>query len=305
MPPAAATNKLLSETTRLRQDIEATRRFYLLWLLAGVLSTASLVTGIVYQLRPAMSYEYVIIVTSVIISVVLAQVLNVFFRRAGNAVFVQGMAKAGGLRYNANGAFSMAAIRAHKIIPAYDDCDIEHGFSGPIQNAPVSFQEVSLSNLLQTPGHEIRRRDYTRFRGMLIRVQLQRRLGGHTVIVPRPNYQTFFRDNLAEYTAVGVPTLFDKLYNVVSTDPVEAKMIITPAFLERFMEASALMHAKWMEVSFMDNEILFAVQRGRPLFEIGHIWQPVTAEYLRKLADHMDALNRMIEALRHNRHVGL
>ena len=302
---SSLTSALLRETSRLSRDMEGLRRFYMRWLIAGVLSTVCLVTGAVFQIKPAIPAEGLIIFISLFISIVLAQALNALYRRAGKAMFVEGMAETAGLTYDENGVFGIGEVKKHKIIPAHNAAEVEDGFSGTVHGVPVSFQEVRLSDIQQAAGYENNRRDFTAFWGMIIRIRLHKRMEGHTIVVPRAGLQALFRGRLEGFEAVRVAAKFEKTYSVMATDQVEARVVLDPAFMERFLAAGEIMKARWMEVSFLDNEIVFAVQRFRPLFEVGHIWQAVTPEYLRKLADHIDVVDRMIEALKLNRHVGL
>lgn len=296
---------LLHETSVLSRDMEGLRRFYMRWLVAGVLSTVCLVTGAVFQLKTGIPPQGLIIFVSLFISVLLAQILNALYRRAGKNMFVEGMAATAGLTYEKNGAFGIGEIKKHKIIPVHNVAEVEDGFSGTVHGVPVAFQEARLSDIQQVQGYESNRRDFTAFWGMIIRIRLHKRMEGHTIVVPRAGLQALFRGRLDGFEPVRVAAKFEKSYSVMATDQVEARVILDPAFMERFLAAGDIMKARWMEVSFLDNEIVFAVQRFRPLFEVGHIWQPVTPTYLRKLADHIDAVDRMIETLKLNRHISL
>lgn len=305
VPADRMTDALLRETSRLARTLEGERRFYLRWLLALVLATIMLVTGAVFQLD-LYPRQLVIIMGSLFISVPVAQVLNWLYRRKGKRVFTAAMAQTAGLRYDPTGIFPVSAAAKHKILPAFDRDQVEDGFEGTYDGVPVAFQEVHLSGLENIPSQpRSRKREYTAFWGMLIRIRLQRPVEGHTVVIPRTALYTVFRTSFSEFQKVNAPSKFEKKYHILSTDQVEARVVMDPAFMERFLEAAQIMRAHWMEVSFRDNEILFAVQRFRPLFEVGHLWQPVTPEYLRKLADHIDAVDRMIDVLKLNRQIGL
>lgn len=303
--PSTLTHALLRETSRLAQDIEGVRRIYMRWLVAGILSIVCLVTGAVFQIKPALPPEGPIIFVSLFLSVMLLQLLNMLYRRAGKKRFVAGMAETAGLTFNPKGVFSIAEVKKHRIIPVHNHAAVEDGFEGEVHGVPVAFEEVRLSDIQQTRGQENSRREFTAFWGMMIRIRLHRKMEAHTIIVPRKGLQTLFRGRLDGFEPVRVAAKFEQTYSVMATDQIEARVVLDPAFMERFLAAGQIMKAKWMEVSFLDNEIVFAVQRFRPLFEVGPIWQPVTPEYLRKLADHIDAVDRMIEALKLNRHVGI
>lgn len=304
-PADRMTAALLQETSRLARLLAAERRYYLKWLLALVLLIILGVAGAVFYFRPGAPPDLLIIAGSLALSLPAAQLVNWLYRRSGKRLFVDGMAQTAGLRYDPAGIFPVSAAVRHRILPVYDRDTVEDGFEGAYGGVPVAFQEVRLSGLEQVPGHTSRKREHTAFWGMLIRVKLQRPVEGHTVVIPRTALQTVLRTAFSQFEQVRAPSKFEKKYHIMSTDQIEARVIMDPAFMERFLEAAEIMKARWMEVSFLGDEIMFAVQRFRPLFEVGHIWQPVTAEYMRKLADHIDAVDRMIDALRLNRQVGL
>lgn len=306
MPPEELTDALFRETPYITRALEDRRRFYMRWLLAGVLAIVFLVTGIAFQVRPAgLPLEGVVLVASLLLSFIYAQILNDVYRRKGKKIFIEGLTAGTALRYYPDGIFAPSTVAAHKILPPYDRAHIEDGFAGTLHGVPVAFQEVMLSGLEQARDHGDRRREYTAFWGVLIRIKLQKRLEAHTVVMPRNNFQIFFRTAFSAFEPVRVASKFEKTYQVMSTDQIEARVILDPAFMERFLDAAAIMRARWMEVSFRDDEILFAVQRFRPIFEIGPLWQTVTSESLRKVADHVDAVDRMVQSLQHNRQIGL
>jgi hypothetical protein len=303
MATDSLTNALFRETSHLVRRLEEWRQTCQLWLLAGAFAIVFLVTGTVFQLKPALPYGWVILVACIVLSLVYAQIVNDIYRRRGKKVLITGLTADTALHYHPQGLFTPESVAAHKILPPYDEAHIEDGFDGMLHGMPVAFQEVRLTGLEQD-GDRNRRREYTRFWGLLIKIRLPRALDAHTVIIPRSSFQVFFRTAFSTFEPVRVASKFEKTYHVLGTDQIEARVILDPAFMERFLEAASIMRARWMEVSFRGDEILFAVQRFRPIFEIGSVWQPVTGESLRKVADHVDAVDRMMETLRLNRQFG-
>lgn len=60
---------------------------------------------------------------------------------------------------------------------------------------------------------------------------------------------------------------FDKHWNVESTDQIEARYVLTPAFMERMLEVKRRFNGKEIEFSFWDNKVLIAVHTNKDMFE--------------------------------------
>ena len=66
--------------------------------------------------------------------------------------------------------------------------------------------------------------------------------------------------------------VFEKKFNVYSSDQVEARYLITTAFMERFNNLNTAFGAKKAKCSFFDNTIMFAISTHKNLFEIGNLF---------------------------------
>jgi hypothetical protein len=91
----------------------------------------------------------------------------------------------------------------------------------------------------------------------------------------------------------------------MSSDQVEARVILNPAFIERFMAAGTALKSKWMEVSFKVDEIILLIQRRRPMFEIGSLFRPISEKYLRKTVQEIEVVINIIDVLKLNPQIDL
>ncbi len=66
--------------------------------------------------------------------------------------------------------------------------------------------------------------------------------------------------------------VFEKKFNVYSSDQVESRYLITTAFMERFNNLNTAFGAKKAKCSFFDNTIMFAISTHKNLFEIGNLF---------------------------------
>ncbi len=298
---------LSSEINSLKDTLETRRKVYTRWLLAGVVVIVLAVTAVLLPQAKNNTYPWMLIsIAALIPSLILFQILNWRYRKDGKAIFVEGIARATNLEYTRDGVFPLSDTERHKIIPSYDDYSIEDGFHGQYKGTPLALQEVVLNNLERDPNNRERNRELTVFWGLLVRLKLHKPLEAHTVVIPRNAFQVFFRTQFSNFQRIKlVSNKFEKKYNVMGSDQVEGRVILNPAFMERFMSAGKIMNSKWMEVSFRHDEILFAIQQGRPLFEIGYLWRPVTVKDLKKRAEGLESILRIIDVLKLNPQVGI
>lgn len=255
-----------------------------------------------------------IVLFSLIPCIALYHILNFFYKRGTKHLLVETMAEAAGMIYEKNGVMALNDVLSHKILPPADAQSSEDGFSGAYHDVHIDMQEVRLTDISQQrrPAYAHERSaqyetiEHDVFWGIVIRLRLRKPMDGHTVVMPRSKIQTALRTKFSEFSPVNlVAPKWKKKYDVMSTDQVEARVILDPAFIERFMEAGKIFRAKWMEASFKGNEILFAIHRGRDLFEAMPLWKAVTEENLRKITREIEIIFEIIDVLKLNKQIGL
>lgn len=306
-------HKALADMNRaLAPEMELLRRKYRRWLMTGVALIVALVT--VYILATgnfSASRTLSVIFNALIPSFLLYHGLNHFYRKEGKARFMNALMKATGLAWNPNGVFTARSAAAHKILPPFREEYTGDGFQGEYDGVHIMLQETRLDDpdperSLPKGNRKEQRRDAQVFNGVLIRLSVRKPFEGHTVIMPDNALLTWFRTKFSQFQPVNlVSNKFEKKYDVMGTDQVEARVILNPAFMERFMEAGEVLRARWMEVSFLGNEILFAVARTGALFEWVPLWQPVTENVLKKGAAELESVFKVIDVLRLNPQVGI
>ena len=67
-------------------------------------------------------------------------------------------------------------------------------------------------------------------------------------------------------------TEFSKKYKAYSSDQVEGRYLITPAFMERFKNIQTAFGTKKVKCSFYNDSLMFAISTNKNLFEIGNLY---------------------------------
>ena len=99
---------------------------------------------------------------------------------------------------------------------------------------------------------------------------------------------------------------FCKKFNVYSSDQVEARYLITTAFMERLQNLKTAFGAKKVKCSFFGNQIMFAISTKKNLFEIAKINIPLTdPKTINECYNELSAIYKMISYFKLDKKTGL
>lgn len=245
-------------------------------------------------------------------AIIALQIVNfLLYKPQMREAFMGVLAQRLGLAYNPKGVFSLGSVRDHAILPPADEEHTEDGFEGEVNGAKLAFQEARLVEVIRTrkrrgDHYEDEVTRHTLFEGLIVRIGIRRTLERHTVVIPNSAIQSFFRTAFSSFDKVNMAAPpFEKRYDVLSTDQVEARYVLDPAFMERFMEAEDLIRPRSMRASFKGREIVFAFHLGREAFRLPFLLLPVREKRVRETADLLVSVLRLIEVLKLNPYTGL
>lgn len=89
---------------------------------------------------------------------------------------------------------------------------------------------------------------------------------------------------------------FNNKFDVYSSDQVEARFWVTPAFMERFQNLKTVFNAKKAKCSFYDNKIMIAIDTNKNVFEIGEVYKSLeNPETIRTFCNEVSSINKMID----------
>ena len=195
---------------------------------------------------------------------------------------------------------STSEIRDSRIFSRFDHRDIDDNFYGFYQDMPI---EISESHLYYyTRDSKGRRQLHTTFKGVLISIGVGKRFSGHTIVRQRG-----FLLNSKVYQEVKLEDPeFQKRYFVDSNDQVEARFILTTAFMDRFKNLSNAFGAEYPECSFKDGKLLIALSTRKDLFKLGNLNTPVTeAGPYQQFLNEIISILEMIAVLKVTQKTGL
>lgn len=99
---------------------------------------------------------------------------------------------------------------------------------------------------------------------------------------------------------------FCKKFNAYSSDQVEARYLLTTAFIERFQNLNTAFGAKKAKCSFFDDEIMFAISTNKNLFEIGSLFKSLNdPTSINAFYDELSSIYDMVTYFKLDEKIGL
>ena len=166
-----------------------------------------------------------------------------------------------------------------------DDC-----ISGVFNDTEFSIIETKL-----TIGSGKNR--HTVFSGVCIDIPMKASVSGYTLLFNTKIPQRF--PVLEKITLEDVS--FGKNYQIYSNNQIDARVLLTPAFMERLNELKKCFQNNRVDVSFFGNHALFVIHTHKNLFESYSIFRPVTRiKTYTKFYDEIKVIHDMMEILHLN-----
>ncbi len=99
---------------------------------------------------------------------------------------------------------------------------------------------------------------------------------------------------------------FNKQYNVYSSDEIEARYLLTTAFMDRFKNLQTSFEAYNAKCSFYGKSVMFAITSCKDLFELGNLFTPLNGtEHMQVFFNELISILAMIDYFKLNEKSGL
>jgi hypothetical protein len=203
-------------------------------------------------------------------------------RQYKDTVLPQLASDLGELTYRETSSERVVELGADRMLPDYDRIDADDRISGRHAGLPIEIIEVRLKKRINKKTRVV-------FDGLLVGIELPRQLSGTTLIATdRGTWERFkTRWSGGEMEPVELEDQeFEQRYDVHSTNQIEARALLTPAFMERFVALASKSHFALPGAIADRNRLVVAMPKRfgmRDLFEPPAYWQPSGGQALTTL----------------------
>lgn len=204
----------------------------------------------------------------------------------------------GWIRAGDPGAAWAVARAMGMVPPSPDEAEYTDFWTGPFRGAPMIFHEAHLQ---EWRGSGKDRRLETVFRGLVVAWSFARRFHGLTLIRREAGLFNAFSGpgsvagRRLEKVRLVDPQ-FERLFEVVSDDQVEARYLIHPAFCERLMAVERSFEARNIRLAFFGGQVV-AVMDADDQFESGGIDAARDQDNIRSVIGQIGAIIELSQTL--------
>ncbi|ABK50257.1 MULTISPECIES: DUF3137 domain-containing protein [Shewanella] len=214
--------------------------------------------------------------------------------------------------YNREMRLDMNRLTAAKVLPNYDKASFGDYIQGQYKGIELVVNELTLTKDVRVEewdGNKRRTvtRTETRFRGTVVELSSHKQFIGHTVVLKdRGGLANFLSDNHSGLQRVKLEDpLFEKEFDVFSTDQIESRYLLNTAFMERLQQLAKSFDGE-IQCAFFRNRLILFLPNRRSRFQMRSIFDSAhfSAEFS-QLNREMKQLFAIIEVLKLNEHTGL
>ena len=133
------------------------------------------------------------------------------------------------------------------------------------------------------------------FNGIILKIESKKAFESHTLIRP----DRIFKGAIKGLKRTELEdVIFEKKYDVYTDDEVEARVIITTAFMERINNISKVFKTKETSCAFLGNLVYIALETNKNMFEIFNFDKPVNgAEFFAQMFEELISIYKLIDYL--------
>ena len=99
---------------------------------------------------------------------------------------------------------------------------------------------------------------------------------------------------------------FDRKFQVISEDQLEARYLVTPAFMDRLKGLQTAFGTQKVKCSFFDDQIMFAISTNEDLFEVGSLFVPLgKSKQINKFFNELNSILNLVDHFKLDQSIGL
>ncbi len=193
-------------------------------------------------------------------------------------------------------------LEKSKIIPNYTIETSEDKIEGTYKGISIDLFET---NLKVKSGKNNTR---SVFKGILINLSMHKDFKGQTII-KKDSGKIFnwLGDKLSDYDKVTLEDpVFEKEFEVYSSDQIEARYLLTTAFMERLIKLKDSFNGQDIQCSFYDNKLLIMIKLKKNMFEPESVYKSEDfTDDAKSLLKDMQIIFSIVDTLKLNLNIGM
>lgn len=170
----------------------------------------------------------------------------------------------GTFEYEFERTLSDELLKNSNLFGSYTDNSGDDYFYGTYKDVGITIAEEKLQKEVYVNK---RRRKIKVFKGICVLLNMNKPFKGRTVVLKDGGILNVFKRVSGLEKVRLEDLLFEKIFEVFSDDQIEARYLLTTAFMERALKLRDLFGGKSIQFSFFEDKLLFAIPTSQDMFE--------------------------------------
>ena len=189
----------------------------------------------------------------------------------------------------------------------FDYIESEDYISGVYKGVSLELSEIRLTKIIKTTQNinniEVPvEREKEIFKGIFFISSMNKKFSSNTYVLA-DRWIKIFNGLPSELERVALEDpVFENKFDVYSDDQIEARYLLTTAFMERIIELSNLMN---LSCCFIDNKFIIALDCEKDFLPNLSLKEPITYEIVQKIVNEVSMLFNIIDILKLDLNIGL
>lgn len=163
-----------------------------------------------------------------------------------------------------------ATIKKSLLLNNYNRHDTDDYFYGTYKNVSMVISEEKMIR----KGNK---NQSTVFKGIMVLLKFPKSFSGRTVVFKDWGHLNFLHTTDKNFERVALEdVVFEKEFEVYGTDQIEARFLLTTAFMERMLHVRETFKGRKIQFSFFDNQLLIAIDTSKDMFEPASLFKSST-----------------------------
>ena len=227
------------------------------------------------------------------------------YKKATKASIMPKFAKFfGDFKYDFERTINDLTLKNSKLFKDYKINTGDDYFSGKYRDVNIIIAEEKLQNESKLSNDGISKS--TVFRGVCILLEMNKNFCGQTVALQDKGIlNKFYQLPKLKHIELEDPE-FEKFFEVYADDQIEARYLLTTAFMERMLKLCELFGGKNIQFSFFDNKLLIAINTKQDMFETGTLFKTLpNREQIELAFKQFYTVCSIVDILKLNQHTGM
>ncbi len=183
-----------------------------------------------------------------------------------------------GFIYQFEGNISSAIVQKSRLINDYNAHSCDDYFSGTYKNVEMIVSEEKFEKVTTSYNNGKSREHRSNvFDGIIVLLSMNKDFSGQTVVFQDKgifNKVVSWSRNLSGLETIRLEdSLFEKEFEAYGTNQVEARYLLTTAFMERMLKLREAYKANRIEFSFFDNRLFITLATKKNMFEAASLFK--------------------------------